>query len=61
MNHSFNVIKYAIDDDGVNFNGMLIVVCEWNLAGRADMIFVKTFTPPEFLGPKFYTKTRKLE
>ena len=34
MNHSFNVIKYAKDDDGVNFSGMLIVFCEWNLPGR---------------------------
>ena len=25
------------------------------------MIFVKTFTRPEFFGPRFYTKMRKLE
>ena len=30
----------------------------WTLS---DMIFVKTFTRPEFFGPNFYTKARKLE
>ena len=36
--------KYAIDDDGVNFNGMLIVFCEWNLPGRGRPLHRDDFT-----------------
>ena len=33
----------------------------FGLLVQPDMIFVKTFTRPEFSGPKFYTKMRKSE
>ena len=45
---------------------IMVIVLEARYYGKSiflkpDMIFVKTFTRPEFLGPKFYTKARKLE
>ena len=40
---------------------IMVIVLEARYYGKSiflkpDMIFVKTFTRPEFLGPKFYTK-----
>ena len=45
---------------------VMVVVLEARYYGKSislkpDMIFVKTFTRPEFLGPRFYTETRKSE
>ena len=45
---------------------IMVIVLEARYYGKSislkpDMIFVKTFTRPEFLGPIFYTKTRKLD